>query len=52
MDTKDLIAAYMQYNSQAQQAQIAGSELQAIRDSVGGDAAYGEMVHLGSKQPV
>ena len=44
MDTKDLIAAYMQYNSQAQQAQIAGSELQAIRDSVGGDAAYGEMV--------
>ena len=44
LDTKDLIAAYMQYNSQAQQAQIAGSELQAIRDSVGGDQAYTEMV--------
>ena len=44
MDTKDLIAAYMQYNTQAQQAQIAGSELQSIRDSVGGDDAYGEMV--------
>ena len=44
LDTKDLIAAYMQYNTQAQQAQIAGSELQAIRDSVGGDQAYTEMV--------
>ena len=44
LDTKDLIKAYMQYNSQAQQAQIAGSELQAIRDSVGGDAQYTEMV--------
>ena len=44
LDTKDLIKAYMQYNSQAQQASIAGSELQAIRDSVGGDAQYTEMV--------
>lgn len=44
MDTKDLIQAYMQYNSQSQQATIAGSELQAIRDGVGGDAAYNEMV--------
>ena len=44
MDTKDLIKAYMQYNSQAQQATIASSELQAIRDSVGGDAQYTEMV--------
>ena len=44
MDTKDLIAAYMQYNAQATQAQMAGSELQAIRDSVGGDQAYTEMV--------
>ena len=44
LDTKDLIKAYMQYNSQAQQATIAGSELQAIKDGVGGDQAYTEMV--------
>lgn len=44
LDTKDLIKAYMTYNSQAQQATIAGAELQAIKDSVGGDQAYGEMV--------
>ena len=35
MDTKDLIKAYMTYNSQVQQASLAGSELQAIKDSVG-----------------
>lgn len=49
MDTKDLIAAYMQYNNQAQQAVLASSELQSIRDSVGGDQAYTEMVTWASQ---
>ena len=49
MDTKDLIKAYMTYNSQVQQASLAGSELQAIRDSVGGDQAYTEMVTWASQ---
>ena len=49
MDTKDLIKAYMTYNNQAQQAQLAGSELQAIRDSVGGDQAYTDMVTWASQ---
>ena len=31
MDTKDLIKAYMTYNSQVQAGSLAGSELQAIR---------------------
>ena len=49
MDTKDLIKAYMTYNSQVQQASLAGSELQAIRDSVGGDQAYTDMVTWASQ---
>ena len=49
LDTKDLIKAYMTYNSQAQQASLAGSELQAIRESVGGDQAYTDMVTWASQ---
>ena len=44
MDTKELIKAYMTYNSQASSATLQQSELNAIQDSVGGAEAYGEMV--------
>lgn len=49
MDSKDLLAAYMKYNTQATEAAVTGSELQAIRDSVGGDKAYTEMVTWASE---
>ena len=43
MDTKDLIKAYMQYNSQATKVTLQQSEMDAIQQSVGGPEAYGEM---------
>jgi len=44
MDSKELIKAYMAYNSQAQNASLQQSELDAIQQSVGGAQAYTEMV--------
>lgn len=45
MDTKDLIKAYMQYNSQAQKVTLQQSEMTAIQESVGGPEAYLEMTN-------
>ena len=44
MDSKELIKAYMAYNSQAQSATMQQSELDSIQQSVGGPEAYTEMV--------
>lgn len=48
MDSKDLVEAYFKYASQqrgvAQQTAANQAEMKAIRDSVGGDEAYGEMI--------
>ena len=49
MDTKDLIANYMQYQAKASEQARAGLQNQqaidAIKNSVGGDEAYGEMIN-------
>ena len=49
MDTKDLIANYMQYQAKASEKARAGLQNQAaidtIKNSVGGDEAYGEMIN-------
>ena len=49
MDTKDLIANYMQYQAKASEQAKAGLQNQeainAIKNSVGGDEAYGEMIN-------
>lgn len=48
MDSKELVQAYIQYAQRAaskqQQAVVEASTLNAIKDSVGGEKAYGEMV--------
>jgi len=48
MDSADLVEAYFKYASQqrgvAQQTASVQREMKAIRDSVGGDEAYGEMI--------
>ncbi len=49
MDTKDLIANYMQYQAKASEQAKAGLQNQqaidAIKNSVGGDTAYAEMIN-------
>ena len=48
MDTKDLIKGYLEFYGktaqQAQQAQLQESQIAQVKQSVGGDAAYAEMV--------
>lgn len=44
MDSKDLIKAYLQYNAQAQSAQVQQSEIDSIQASIGGPEAYSEMI--------
>ena len=48
MDSADLVEAYFKYASQqrgvAQQTAATQREMKSIRDSVGGDEAYGEMI--------
>ena len=44
MDSKDLIKAYLQYNSQAKSVQIHQSEIDKIQASVGGPEAYNDMM--------
>lgn len=48
MDSKDLVEAYFQYAAQqrgvAQQTAANQREMKSIRDAVGGDEAYGEMI--------
>ena len=48
MDSKDLIKAYLQYNSQAKSVQIQQSEIDKIQASVGGPEVYGEMMDWAS----
>lgn len=49
MDTKDLIASYMKYQAKSSEQARAGLQNQeainAIKNSVGGDEAYGEMIN-------
>ena len=49
MDTKDLIASYMKYQAKSTEQARAGLQNQeainAIKNSVGGDEAYGEMIN-------
>lgn len=48
MDQKELIQSYLQYYqksaAQSQQVQLQAEQINAIKESVGGDAAYGEMM--------
>ena len=44
MDSKELIKAYLQYNNEARSVQVQQSEIDAIQQSVGGTAAYNEMM--------
>lgn len=48
MDTKDLIASYLQYQAkstqQAKQASLQAEQITDIKASVGGDEAYGQML--------
>ena len=47
MDQKDLIKSYLEYyqksSIQAQQAQLKADQINSIKESVGGEKAYGEM---------
>jgi hypothetical protein len=48
MDQKELIQSYLQYYQQSaaqnQQVQLQTEQINAIKESVGGDAAYGEII--------
>lgn len=48
MDQKELIQSYLQYYqksaAQSQQVQLQAEQINAIKESVGGEAAYGEMM--------
>jgi len=48
LDSKDLIKAYLQYNAQAQSAQVQQSEIDSIQASIGGPEAYSEMIQWAS----
>ena len=44
MDPKDLIASYLSYASQTKAKTVQQSEITAIKDAVGGEQAYGDML--------
>jgi len=44
MDPKDLIASYLSYSSQTKAGTVQQSEINAIKDTVGGEEAYGDML--------
>lgn len=48
MDSKDLIQAYLEYNSKAAAATMQQAEVASIQDLVGGSEAYGEMMQWAS----
>jgi hypothetical protein len=44
MDPKDLIQSYLSYSSQTRAGAVEQSEINAIKDSIGGEEAYGDML--------
>ena len=48
MDSKELIKAYLQYNSQAKSVQMQQSEIDKIQANVGGPEVYQEMMNWAS----
>ena len=44
MDPKELIQSYLSYSSQTRAATVQQSEINAIKESVGGDQAYTDMI--------